>query len=937
MQRSATPNVETSHGPGSPQGGLVGRDAEIARLLDLIDSATTGSHALVLLGEAGMGKTTLLGMIADRARSIGMYVLSATGHESEQYLHFAFLHALLRPVLPRVRDLAERQANALLGALGLAEGPTDTDELLTRIAALTLLSDVAEESAVLLVIDDSHWVDQSSLDLLSFIGNRLDSERVRMLFGARASELRPGFDRTFPELELSPLSPRDADLLLDRQENPPLGNVRAQLLAESAGNPMAVIELAKAVSADPGTIRRWASEPLPPGDRLGSVLVTRVRSLPESTRAMLLLAAVADGSDLSEDGAVAATGIDPERAKPAERLGLIKLEKTGLTFSHPLVRSVVYHDAPFAERAEAHRRLADRLRDAPDRRAWHLAAAVIGPHDEVASMLEETASQALRRGGAVAAAAALESAAVLSSDPGEQARRYLAAASAAIPSGQTDWVQSLGDRALVLTSDPWLQLQARATIGWALAWSADQAEALAVLTSAAEDAVSLNPVLGWEALGFALTVQFTMVGRAGRKRLQQILNRIDRVDLGPCTPAQTRVAAAQRLYVRAQLAGVERAEVLRELRRGSENSPLENDEMMALATTAWMLDESELAVRMYQELLHRLRSSVRGVSTNSKSALQWALVDVGRWDDALREAAEVEDLSLAYNMALTATGADLTFALVNAYRGDVDGSRERVRRSVMRVDMTEVGNAAARAKHALGLAALAEGNSGGAFGELSGLFGDDGAPLHFYWSYYGIADLATAAIRAGRRIEGLRILDQAVGHFEMEPSPRVAQLLGRARGLLGDAGEGNVHYESALSDPAGEQWPFERAQLRLDYGGSLRRQKRKREAKENLVSALTIFERLGAKPWTRSARSELEACGVTIQSSSDVLLELTPQERRIVRLAAQGLTNRQIADQLLLSPRTVGSHLYRSFPKLGVSDRHELVNVLPVDEGEYVY
>src|SRR6202043_1981296 len=216
----------------------------------------------------------------------------------------------------------------------------------------------------------------------------------------------------FPGRRLDPLSAADAGRLLDGQPRPPQGRARAQVLAQAAGNPMALIELAKVIAADPAASRRWAAEPLPPGDRLSAVLTSRFAALPEQARAALLLGAVADGPDLRV-AASHGTGPDARALAPAEQLGLVQVNRTGLQFFHPLVRSAIYHSAPFAQRAAAHRQLAEALYDQPDRRAWHLAAAALQPDEQVASLLEATAAQAQLRGGAAAAALAMERAAEL--------------------------------------------------------------------------------------------------------------------------------------------------------------------------------------------------------------------------------------------------------------------------------------------------------------------------------------------------------------------------------------------------------------------------------------------------------------------------------------------------------------------------------------------
>ncbi len=436
---------------------IVGRAAGLARMRGLVDPIPQAGQVLLVIGAAGMGKTVLLADAAERARSAGMRVLSVTGRESESKLAFAGLHQLLRPVLSSVTDLPGRQARALLGALGLATDPVAPDPLLTGVALLTLLSDLSERSPVLVVADDAHWLDRNTLDTLAFASTRLDAERVVLLLSARGQAPPASFDRGFPELHLEPLSPADAGRLLDGQSRPPRGRARAQVLAQAAGNPMALIELAEVIAADPAASRRWAAEPLPLSDRLSAVITSRFAALPEQAQAALLLAAVADSPDLSA-AASRGGGPDARALAPAEQLGLVKVDRTGLQFSHPLVRSAIYHSAPFAQRAAAHRQLAGALHEQPDRRAWHLAAAALHPDEHVASLLDATASQAQHRGGAAAAALAMERAAELSPDRADQARRLVAAASAAVPTGQADWVQDLATRALAVTADPELRL-----------------------------------------------------------------------------------------------------------------------------------------------------------------------------------------------------------------------------------------------------------------------------------------------------------------------------------------------------------------------------------------------------------------------------------------------------------------------------------------------
>jgi tetratricopeptide (TPR) repeat protein len=613
--------------PAQRSAPVIGRDAGLARLRGLVNPVPLSSQVLLITGEAGIGKTVLLADAAERARLAGLRVLSVTGRESESRLAFAGLHQLLRPVLSSAAGLPGRQAQALSWALGLSADPGAPDPLLTGAAVLTLLSDLSERSPVLVVADDAHWLDRSSLDALSFAGSRLDAERVVLLVGARGQASPHGFDRGFPELRLGP---RPGALTLE----------------------------------------------------------------------------------------------------PAEQLGLIKIDRAGLRFSHPLVRSAIYHAAPFAQRAAAHRRLASALHDQPDRRAWHLAAAALHPDEEVASLLEATATQAQRRGGAAAAALAMERAAELSPDPEDQARRLVAAASAAVPTGQGDWVQDLATRALAVTADPGLRLAARRDVGWALAWSGRRSAALPALISVAEEASRDQPALAWDALGSAATVAYQSGMPASRQAVSRALALLERQ--GPPPPGRpTGIDVnALRLWICASADPVgSRNELLPHLRKITA-SPIEEPSLWRIASTAWLLDESDLAITLLQDAMQRLRApGVRGTSGGSLTVLGWAYIDTGRWDEALDVAAEAASMAEANQMEIVAASADVIIATVLALRADSGEARSHAAKALATVDPAECGLVAARARRALGVAALADGSYLQAFTQLRGLFRDDGTPL----------------------------------------------------------------------------------------------------------------------------------------------------------------------------------------------------------------
>ena len=403
---------------------------------------------------------------------------------------------------------------------------------------------------------------------------------------------------------------------------------------------------------------------------------------------------------------------------------------------------------------------------------------------------------------------------------------------------------------------------------------------------------------------------------------------------GPPLPGRTPGIdlGALRFWIRASADPIGgRDELLPQL-RNIVSSPIEEASLWRVASAAWLLDESDLAITMLQDAMQRLRApGVRGTSGGSLTVLGWAYIDTGRWDEALEVAAEAASVAAASHMEIIAASADVITATVHALRADSGAARWHANRALAAVDPAECGLLAARARRALGVAALADGGYLQAFTQLRGMFSEDGTPLHNYASYLGVADLAAAAVRADRQIEGCDVIEHALSLLDGRASARLEQLIARARGILAGPDVAEAHFEKALDDSAGDQWPFERAQLRLDYGEWLRRRRRINDAKSVLTEALGTFQRLGARSWAERAQAELRACGVAIAGAPgapDALAELTPQQRQIVRLAGDGLTDREIADRLYLSPRTVSSHLYRSYPKLGVASRHQLRDVL---------
>ncbi|MFC3574539.1 AAA family ATPase [Streptomyces yaanensis] len=907
-------NWRPNHDLGLP---VVGRETETAEIMRRIAADRSHSEVLVLTGDPGAGKSILLDLAVERTRSAGHRVLRAVGSESESHLAFAGLHQMLRPVLGELDSLPSRQRSSLRAALGLDEHAETPDAMLVGLAVLTLLSDLAEPAPLLVVVDDAQWIDRASLDALSFVARRMDSEPVTLLVGVRAADALPGFDKGYERLELGPLSGEAANRLLDEQPDRPTGRTRVRILQEAAGNPLALVELARA-TASRQVAGSGVEGPLPVTDRLEGIFARHVELLPEATRRALLLLAAADAADAP----VASRGL-PEAEDtvwlPAEQAGLVRQDSAGISFRHPLIRSAVYHAASFEERRQAHLALARLLGEEPDRRAWHLAAATVRPDEEVSAVLLETAGRARRRGGHAAAAAALERAAELSPRRVDQARLLADAADMAVFTGQLGWVEHLAGEVRKRSDDPALISRAALATGQLMTMGPHHSAAFALLARIADEAASARSPRLLDALAAAAVVRYYSGEESQRQRIEALLSGM------PGSPA----GGALRAWVLAVSdpggAGASLAPALPGLIAEAKDDPRT---LTALAIVAWLLDQTTLATRTFDEAFGRWQAH-GPLPAGLGCAAGWAYLEQGRWAEARSVAAEIAVVASQAGLDHAEACARALDATVLALLGETGDARRNAEQALALVDPLESRSVAVFARRALGLAAVAEGDYDTAYTQFRSAFTDDGDPVHYHVSYTVLAELAAAAVRRGQREHAAELLERAGRRLGSGMSARVTALVGRGRALLAEPEHAEPYFRAALADTTGEQWPFERAQTRLDYGEWLRRQRRIAEARPLLNAALDTFQRLGARPWIERAKAELRAAGIEASGAvPSAFAELSPQQQQIVQLAARGLTNREIGEKLFLSPRTVGSHLYRVFPKLGITARSQLRDVL---------
>ncbi|MEU8708005.1 AAA family ATPase [Streptomyces sp. NPDC048565] len=917
----AVTGVEPAPGPG-PDGErpIVGRATELAHLLRTLDAASP-DRALLLLGDVGTGKSTLLDGVVRRAEASGARVLRAGGSESESRLAFSALHQLLRPVRAETDGLPERQRAALHSAFGT--GPAAAEEadlMLIGVAVLGLLSAVADRRAVVVVLDDAQWFDRSSLDALSFVARRLADEPVTMLIAARAGDHLPGFDHQVPTLTLGPLDEAAASRLLDLQPRRPTARMRTRILDEADGNPLALTELTRAVTAHEApagspSAGSPSAGPLPLTDRLERIFEARLNRLPASTTRPLLLLAAMD----TVDSTIAVPGVLPSPQDgvwaPAVEAGLVRSAGQGLRFSHPLARSAVYHAAPVDARREAHLALAELLRDEPDRRAWHRAAAAVRPEADVAAELERTAGRARRRGGHAAAAEALQRAAELVPLREDSARLLVEAAAQAVLTGDLSWAEELAVAVRARTEDTSFLTEVAAQVGRLAALTVRHSVVFSRLADAAEELASAQPATALDFLAGAAVVRFYSGDDVQRRRVEAVLEHLPDDASQPWPRAWVRAVSDPFGH---------RAELLPLLPRAATEARRHPGRLVAYAITAWLLDETPDAVRAFDEAFDRW--GMRGPLPDGLSgAAAWSYVEQGRWGRAREACVRSGALGSRAGLDHVVACAAAVDATVLAYQGDVSSARARAEEALSLIDPLESRSVTVYARRALGAAALAEGAYEVAYRQLRAVFTPDGAPVHYHVSYPALADLAAAAVRGGHHEEAATIVERSARSLGGNASPRLRALIERARGLLAEPEDAEPHFRAALADPALEHWPFERAQARLDLAEWLRRRRRVAEARAPLTEALEAFRRLGARPWIERARTEARAAGLDITySTPDALAELSPQQQQIIRFAARGLTNREIGEKLFLSPRTVGSHLYRSFPKLGITARAQL-------------
>ena len=915
---------------------LYGRATESALLDRLLDGAREArGGALVLRGEPGIGKSALLEHVVGTAGDF--QVLRARGVESERDLPFAALHRIVQPVLDHTAKVPAAQREALHGALGLGR-VVGADRFLVALALLSLLAEIAGDRPVLCLVDDAHRLDQESADAVAFVARRLLAEPIVLLLAARSENGQGtgGSDddgARSPAVDLPTLDVGGLDLasslqvLADAAGAPPAPEVGRRLAAGAGGNPLALRELPGLLTQEQIGGLTPLPDPLPVGAAVEAAFIDRVRRLPQSTQSLLLLAAVDDTGDpgsLLAAGESFGAGAGAADLEPAEHAGLVRFDEHTIAFRHPLVRSAVYQSASFTRRRQAHLAVADALagESNADRRAWHRAAAALGPSDDLADELERSADRAGQRSGHVAAAAALERSAELTADEAIRARRLAAAAESAWRGGRSERALALVKRAAELRPGPRLRADLQHIRGVIELRCGTPAEGAALLLAGAGDVAASDPRKALDMLfdaGEAAIYAGDAAATIAAGRLAGQLQLVSH-EAGFVVDLLSGVASLMEAQTAAASAQVE--EVV--ARAGH----FDNPRWLAWAGTAAGAtgqDRAESALYQRANALARRSAAVTAL-TSVLESFGFSGVMAGRYATVAADAAEGLQLAREAGFVNSVCYHQATLALVAAVRGRDDECHGYAGEVRTTATAHGLGLQNAIAEWARALLDLGAGRFSPAVDRLERLAGGGPGTNHPFVVLIATPDLVEAAVRSQR----LDIAQEALAGLERftgTGAPSWAQAVrSRCRGLLSAGVAAGRHYEEALRLHAGSQRSFDRARTELVYAEHIRRSRRRVEAREHLRIAIDEFDRLGAGPWAERARNELCATGETARRREVAVSdELTPQELQVARYVADGATNKEVAAHLFLSPRTVDYHLRKVFLKLGISSRSELM------------
>jgi DNA-binding CsgD family transcriptional regulator len=907
-----------------PGGQLFGRGREREALDRLLAGVRGGrGGVLVLYGEAGVGKTALLEYAVEAGRALRF--ARTVGVEAEMEIPFAAAQQLCSPFLDLLDRLAQPQHEALGVAFGLNPGPAP-DRFLVGLAILGLLAEVAEEQPLLCVVDDAQWLDIASARTLAFVARRLFAEKIALVFATRdVGEAFPGL----PELHVGPLGHRDARALLESVLPAPLDErVLERIVAETRGNPLALLELPRGLSSAQLAGGFGLPPAVPVSASIEESFVRRLERLPRAARRLLLVAAADPVGDPTLVWRAAdRLGIPPSAADVLESEGLLSLSSR-VAFRHPLVRSAIYRSADPQERREVHEALAEATDPNvdPDRRAWHRAHAASIPDEHVAAELEHSAARAQARGGFAAAAALLERAVELSPEPSRRAQRALAAAQTKFQAGAVDdALDLLGIAESGAAVDDHVRAHVhllRGQIAFALRRGSN---ATPLLLAAARELETVDPTLARATYLDALSAAM-FAGRLAHG--DDAVTVSETVLAGPAMPPAPRPSELLHgLAIRFTEGYAAGAPLIKEA-----VSAFQHRDVLSGEDARWLWFASLVALFMWNDagwavLSTRQLEFVR--QTGALSALPFVLTDrstVHAFLGDLRTAALLdEELSAATEATGIVTARAGRLALA-ALRGREAEFSELARATV--------GEAQARGEGlALSVAEFLTGALYNGLGRYDAALAAAAPSEHHYRegpAIWALTEVIEGAVRCGQTERAFRAFERVEATTSAAGTDWGLGIEARLRALLSTGDEADDLYREAIARLDRTTIRVQLARTHLLYGESLRRERRRLDAREQLRTAYELFKDFGVEAFAERARLELEATGERARKrTSDTRDELTAQETQIARLAAEGNTNREIAERLFISASTVEYHLRKAFRKLDIRSRTQLANRLP--------
>ena len=901
--------------------GLVGRQSETDRLLTVV-TGSGASRTLVLTGDPGIGKSALMDQAAATADLRGCAVLRSQGRPGEQLLEFGVLRDLLRPVLSRRAQLGAPHRE-VLDAL-VSDGP-QSSPFTIAIAVLELLEVGDDDEWVVLLVDDFQWIDSASAAVLRLVVRRIDDSRISAVLATR-TVASAGLE-LLPRLELHPLASHEADRLLAISSQKVSEATKARVLAEAQGNPLALLELPMAIEAARSPVPGPAlqSEDTQLTGRLVEAFGDRSAQLEPEVRACLRVLAVGADNRIGSISAAATelTGVaaTPSLWRPAVLAGLVTDDGERLNFRHPLVGSAIRRGSGTVELRAAHLAWAVTLPPTASRQILtHRARAAAPPDDELADELHDAGTRAADRGSLASAQQWLETSAHLSSDAAVRQARLLAAATAAHELGRTGdlhrYLATLrGGRIEPVHARRLAILEAVSSDG------AHEPEAgVPALVQLVEGDAEDDPA---ELIQLLVVAAYRCWWNDLERPRRLVLEAVPVTGLPPDDPQVGLIRALTDTVA----AG---PELLQQLDGHESEDPDDAAVVMQRANTAFNLADFDRVLRLTAKTVDRLRTDSRHTVLAQMQVIRtWAALFVGEWDLAYTCGDEAFRLATDTRQPVWGAHARLGQADLEGRRGHGKLAAAYLAEANELALLTGSATALSGVEFTRGIIELGLGRPAAAYDCFRHSLDPTDPAFHSVEQLWLVDYFAEAAAAAGQQESAREIVAPLADALGDHPSPGYRQSLALAQLILAVEGEFDQRLSEAHDAP-GRHSIWYQARVDLFHGQALRRQRRPRDARRPLERALAAFNVLGAAEWARRARTELLATGKRVLASgSESWRTLSPQELQIATLAADGLSNRQIAQRMYLSHRTVGSHLYRIFPKLGVSTRSQLHQVLP--------